>query len=285
MASLKIGFVGLGTMGGRLASCLVRVGDLSVFDADEAKMIPFEGRARLGTSIADVGKDADVVGVCVRNDEQVDSCADALAPTMQPGSIIMIHSTVSPDTIKAAAARCAEHGVILIDSAVTVTAYDKYNVDGVPFVYSLVGGDNESFERVQPLLNAYSTDHVHVGPLGAGVSLKIVNNMVSLTESMIAEEAYRIAARASVPADILSAVLTRNGCLTPQMAWMAKRSGEEAPSREEQIMREVQAANGIKDLSLAEDLARGAYTACGLTSFAKANYWFTITVPGPTAAW
>ena len=92
---MKIGFMGFGpweVAGRRLTS----VGELTVFDASERAMEPFTGRASLGSSIAEAGADADVVGVCVRTDAQVGDCVDALLPVMKRGSVLMIHSTVSP---------------------------------------------------------------------------------------------------------------------------------------------------------------------------------------------
>jgi 3-hydroxyisobutyrate dehydrogenase len=76
---LKIGFIGLGAMGGRLADRLTGVGELTVFDASERAMEPFTGRALLGSSIAEAGTDADVVGVCVRTGAQADDDGDRIA--------------------------------------------------------------------------------------------------------------------------------------------------------------------------------------------------------------
>jgi 3-hydroxyisobutyrate dehydrogenase len=121
---LKIGFIGLGAMGGRLAARLTGVGEVTVFDTLERAMKPFAGRASLGSSIAETGTDADVVGVCVRTDAQVGDCVDALLPAMKPGSVLMIHSTVSPDIVKAAAKRAEPYAITVIDAPVTVTRYD-----------------------------------------------------------------------------------------------------------------------------------------------------------------
>ena len=83
---MKIGFIGLGAMGGRLQPRLAGVGELTVFDTSERAMKPFSGRASLASSIAEVGTDADVVGVCVRTDAQVGDCVDALLPVMERGA-------------------------------------------------------------------------------------------------------------------------------------------------------------------------------------------------------
>jgi len=87
----------------RLASCLVGVGDLTVYDVHEPSREAFRGRARVAGSVAETGAGADVVGLCVRTGEQVRECADAVLPVMREGGMLMIHSTVSPDLVLAVA--------------------------------------------------------------------------------------------------------------------------------------------------------------------------------------
>jgi 3-hydroxyisobutyrate dehydrogenase len=107
---VKIGFVGLGNMGGRLASRLA--------------------------------------GVCVRTGEQVRECADALLPAMPEGSMLMIHSTISPDLVLTLAQEGAARGVEVIDAPVTVT---RYGVQDGPFVCTMIGAGETDTERVRPL--------------------------------------------------------------------------------------------------------------------------------------
>ena len=159
-------------------------------------MKPFSGRASLGSSIAEAGADADVVGVCVRTDAQVGDCVDALLPVMKRGSVLMIHSTVSPDTVRAAAKRAEPYAITVIDAPVTVTRYDGADA---PFVCMMIGGGDAADERTKPLLEACATDVVHVGPLGSAMSLKIINNLVSLVQIIVAEEAFRLAALSRCP--------------------------------------------------------------------------------------
>jgi 3-hydroxyisobutyrate dehydrogenase len=224
---VKIGFVGLGNMGGRLASRLAGVGDLTVYDAWGPSREAFRSRARVAASIAEVGAGADVVGVCVRTGEQVRECADALLPAMPEGSMLMIHSTVSPDLVLTLARDGAARGVEVIDAPVTVT---RYGVPDGPFVCAMIGAEETGTERVRPLLDSYATEAVHTGQLGAGMSLKIINNLVSLVQITVAEEAFRLAALAGVPAEALTRVTTQNGALTPTMKVIAARAGAPQPT-------------------------------------------------------
>jgi 3-hydroxyisobutyrate dehydrogenase len=275
---LKIGFIGLGAMGGRLAGRLTGVGELTVFDASERAMEPFTGRAVLGSSIAEAGTDADVVGVCARTGAQVDDCVDALLPVMKRGSVLMIHSTVSPDNVKAAAKRAEPHAITVIDAPVTVT---RSGTADAPFVCMMIGGEHAAAERTKPLLEAYATDVIHVGPLGSAMSLKIINNLVSLVQIIVAEEAFRLAALTDVPAEALEAVMKSNGALTPTMMAIASRAGHPPADEHTAALRTVQASNGVKDLALAESLARSVDTASATATFAKGQYWFAYTANLP----
>ncbi len=277
---MKIGFAGLGNMGGRLASRLVDVGELTVYDVDEPSREAFRGRAHVANGIAEVGAGADVVGVCVRTGEQVRMCADALLPVMPEGTMLMIHSTISPDLVLALAKEGAARGVDVIDAPVTVT---RYGVPDGPFVCTMIGADESDTERVRPLLDAYATDAVHVGRLGAGMSLKIINNLVTLVQITVAEEAFRLAALAGVPAEALTRVTTQNGALTPTMKVIAARAGAPPADRETYNAREVQARNGVKDLALAEALAHSLDTPSAAATFAKGQYYHAYTTNLPEA--
>jgi 3-hydroxyisobutyrate dehydrogenase len=275
---LKIGFIGLGAMGGRLAAQLAGIGELTVFDASQRAMEPFTGRALLGASIADAGASADVVGVCVRTGAQVADCVDALLPVMKRGSVLMIHSTVSPEDVRAAAKRAESHEITVIDAPVTVT---RYETTDVPFVCMMIGGGHAVDDRLQPLLEACATDVVHVGPIGSAMSLKIINNLVSLVQIIVAEEAFRLAALTGVPAEALRAVMKSNGALTPTMMAIASRAGQPPADEHTAALRYVQASNGVKDLTLAESLAKSVDTVSAAATFARGQYWFSYTANLP----
>jgi len=263
----SIGFVGLGSMGGRQARELAKLPvPLTVFDVVPAAMAPFEGRAKRAGSIAQVGHDADVVGVCVQDDAQVDACVDTLLPVMKPGAVLLIHSTVKPGTVIAAAARAAERRVHLLDAPVSRTDMGE---DG-PFVFCMTGGDAALAARLQPLIGAYATDWLHVGPTGSAMALKICNNLASWSAIMIGLEAVDLAEAAGVPIDKLLTVMTRNGVLTPPaqgfVAFRNDRGGEER-----RRLMAVQAGIGDKDLRLAGAMAAEVGGEAPIASFIGAT--------------
>ena len=115
-------FIGLGNIGTPMAHRLAAAfPQTMVHDAVPAAMAGFEGVAVLASSPAVVGETADLVGVCVRDDADVRAVVDGeqgLLRTMRTG-IIAIHSTVRPSTVVDLAARAADHGVSVIDVAVS----------------------------------------------------------------------------------------------------------------------------------------------------------------------
>lgn len=260
----KIGFVGLGHMGGDLARCLSGLAaGLTVYDVNAAAMAPFVDCAALAKDFAEVGRDADVVGLCVQDDNQVMSCVEPLMSAMKPGSVLMIHSTVKPATIIDIGKRAQERGIELLDAPVSRTLTEG---DG-PFVVCMTGGDEGTAARLRPVLDSYSTETLHVGPLGAAMALKICNNLASWCGIMVSLEAVDLAEAAGVPLDKLLTVMTSNGVLTrPGQAFLAMRSqgGEKL-----RALMAIQSGIGEKDLLLAEGLGTDAGTSTEIGAFVR----------------
>lgn len=253
MSGIRVGFIGLGSMGGAQARCLVASGfDLTVFDVHPPAMQAFAGSAQLAASIAELGRQAEVVGVCVRDDAQVRDTLEGpagLLANLRPGSIILVHSTVSQPTVQALAAQAAEKGIELLDAAVTRTRMDTSG----PFVGVMAGGSATALERARPVLDAYATDVFHAGPTGAGVAMKIVNNLVTWSSIVTVAQAFRLAAAGGVDLSVLRALMTANGNLTPvTKAFSARYTG----GATDRAFQQSQAGIGEKDLELAAEFAR-----------------------------
>jgi 3-hydroxyisobutyrate dehydrogenase len=261
----KIGFIGLGSMGGDQARELAKLPlDLTVYDVFPDALAKFEGRAKLAASIAEVGKDADAVGICVRDDTQVLECVDALLPVMKRGASLLIHSTIKPKTAQQIAERAATVGVDVIDAPVTRTEMTKNG----PFVFCMTGGDESVAARVQIVLDAFSTNTMHIGPLGSAMALKICNNLVSWCGIMLGVEVANVAEASGVPMDKLLTVMKRNGNLTPPMAGFIDFRNNPGDAARRAFFAS-QAGIGEKDLALAEELAAVADAPSPITSHTK----------------
>lgn len=261
----KIGFIGLGHMGGDQVRELIKLPiDVAIYDVSPAAMAVFADRAIVATSMADTGRDADIVGICVRDDAQVMECVRELLPVMKARAVILIHSTIRPETMAIIAEQAAERGVDVLDAPVTRTESAQ---DG-PFVFCMTGGDPDVAAGLQDILDAFSTDTIHVGPLGSAMALKICNNIASWSEILLGLEVAAIAAKANVPIDKLLTVMSRNGVLSPPM-----RSAIElrnAP-RSAKLQESCVSLGGLgeKDLSLGEQLSADGGVQAPITTFMR----------------
>lgn len=262
----SVGFIGLGDMGSKQVREIAKLPvALTVFDVRPEAMQPFEHRAVLASSIAALGQNSELVGICVQDDQQVNACIEELLPAMKPGSVILIHATVSPSTVTEIAERAKEHGIEVRDAPVTRT---RVTEEG-PFVFCPMGGDEALKARVQPILDTFATDTLLVGPIGSAMALKICNNLVSWCEIVVTLEAVALAQSAGIPVETLLQLMGTNGLLTPPMKVFA---GFRTRPRQDERWRQAiagAAAMGEKDLRLAEALAQKVELKSPVASFLR----------------
>jgi len=214
---MKVGFIGVGNIGKPMAEQLAKPPfELTVFDVSPAAREAFAGKARIAASPEELGRHADLVGICVRHDADVTAVvtgADGLLKSLAPGSLVAIHSTVRPATVRTLAAAAAEHGVTIIDAGVS----------GGPMgasarkLVSMVGGSAEDLERARPMLEAFSGAIIHAGGLGMGMSLKLCNNLVTYMQLLAAIEGFGLAIAGGLDPKVLRDVMAANGNLTTAM--------------------------------------------------------------------
>ena len=177
--NLKAGFIGLGFIGGPMATRLPQAGfETWVHDIAAEAMAPLvEAGAHRAESAADVARHADVIGVCVLDDAQTEAVVcgtGGLLETARPGTIIALHGTIHPETTKRLAEKTAERGVSLVDAQMTGGPHGA----AAGTLRYMVGGSEEDFARVRPFLQASGQDIIHCGPLGTGTAAKLGNNLV-----------------------------------------------------------------------------------------------------------
>ena len=173
-----VGVVGLGAMGLPIAGHLARAGvPVVVADLDEAVV---RGCVAQGMSAADGPGDlaarSDVVLVVVPSDDDVRAVCEGDAGLLagcRPGTVVLLCSSVRPDTCEAVTA-AAPAGVSVLDAALTGGVRGAENGQ----INLLVGGDPAALERVAPALAAWTSSVHHLGPLGAGQVGKTVNNLI-----------------------------------------------------------------------------------------------------------
>jgi 2-hydroxy-3-oxopropionate reductase len=185
--------------------------------------------AQLGANavadIADVAAGADVVVICVFTDDQVRQIclADGLLATMPAGSALVVHTTGSPRTVETIALRAAPHDVDVVDAPVSGGPHDA----AAGALTLFVGGAEEAVARVRPVLRCYGDPILHVGPLGAGQKVKLVNNALFAAHIGLLSGSIELGARLGVPESTLLAALA-HGSAASRVLDIVARGGSVA---------------------------------------------------------
>jgi 3-hydroxyisobutyrate dehydrogenase len=192
--TLRVGFIGLGDMGAPIAQCILRAGyELSVYDLRQEAVLPLmEAGATRGTSPADVAKRSDSIGICVVNDVQLRDVffgPEGLAPLLDATKSVFVTSSVEPDAVRSIAAEVQHTGAAIVDAPVS----GSRPAAAAGTLTVLVGGSPADVERVDPVLRAFGKEIYHLGPVGAGQSMKIANNVMLHMNHLIVLEALRFA--------------------------------------------------------------------------------------------
>ena len=271
--SIRVGYIGLGDMGKAMASNLVPKGfDACVYDLASGPVEELVAAgAKRGGSCREVGEHAEVLSICVPADEHVEAVLtgeDGALAGLRAGSIVIVHSTVQPDTIERLASVAREGGVELIDACVTGGAASA--VEGA--LTLLVGGEKDVFERVRPVLEAYGTTLLHAGPIGSGAKLKLAVNLLTYVNWAAAAESHRLAEASGLDVDVFVEAVRSNGQLSDmQLRFLGgqRLPAEAAAGDDYQSFVRIQMFNAEKDLAHALALGRKcgiALPAAGLVS-------------------
>ncbi len=210
---LKTAVIGLGMIGGAIARRLVeREVPLMVFDirVDTAADLVAAG-AQLATSLAEAAAESDVVIVAVRDDAQVTevmSPVDGVLATARPDTIVIIHSTVRLDTARRVAAEAATHGVRVLDAGVsTLGEKDPGTLE------LFVGGHPTTVEAARAVLDQYSHDLDYLGPIGSGMTAKLLRNLLGYSFMAAAYEVFALAETVGVDLAVFRRVLEESDVL------------------------------------------------------------------------
>ena len=183
---MKIGFIGLGNMGGPMARNLAAAGH-TVTGYDVTAPMP-EG-VNTAASAAEAASDAEVVITMLPDGKILRSVADEVIPAMRKGAILLDCSTVDVESARAVAEQAGAAGLRALDAPVS-GGISGAEAGTLTF---MVGGSDDAFAEVRPLFDIMGQKAVHCGPSGNGQAAKICNNMI-LGATMIATcEAFALA--------------------------------------------------------------------------------------------
>ncbi len=206
---MRIGFIGLGTMGSRMAMNLIQAGhQLTVHDLDPAATAPHrEAGATWGETPKTVAEASELVFTSLPGPKEVEAVAlaeDCIIYGLAPGAVFADLSTNSPTVVRRIAERIEAAGGHMLDAPVSG---GPMGADGGTLAV-MVGGDEVIFERVRLALEALGKDITYVGPIGSGSVAKLVHNAISMTTRIVIQEGMTLAVKAGVePRKMLEVLL------------------------------------------------------------------------------
>ena len=209
----KVGFIGLGAMGGPMALNLLKAGfALVVHDIDAAKTEPLKARgAEVAASAAAVAAAVDRTIVIVETTEQAESViigAHGIIRGAKAGHIVLCMATIDPFAARGFADRLAALEIAMLDAPVSGGPGRAQAGE----LSVIVGGAAEVFSKCEDLFKAVGNRAFHVGPLGSGLAMKLVNNMLVQVNTVAVAEAMVLGVKAGLdPQTIYEVVRVSTG--------------------------------------------------------------------------
>lgn len=202
------GFVGLGAMGEPMALRLAAAGiPLTVLHRHDAgRRAAAEAGAAIASGAAELAAASDVIAICVFDEAQVDRVLGGdggLLVHCTPGTLLVLHTTMSPGAAVRIAGEAAEHGLGVIDAPVSGLPVRART--GELTIY--VGGTQDDLERARSGLEAMATTILHMGTVGTGETAKLVGNLLSVGTIALAAEAIGLAVAAGIGQDAIERAL------------------------------------------------------------------------------
>lgn len=275
---MKVGFIGVGNIGRPMAENFTAPDfDLAIYDAFPAAAAALEGKAKIAATPAAIAKHASLIGICVRDEKDVMTVLngpDGLLANAAPGAIIAVHSTIRPATIKSLAADAANANIHIIDAPVS---RGPTGLGAQKFV-CMVGAPQPVYDRIRPYFEAFASDLIHAGPeIGAGMTLKLCNNLATYIELSAGIEAFRLAEAAGLSTDLVREVMMSAGTLTNSMSQFNQFVAAARGDRETNAPRKLWTISlAEKDLDCALSLAADLGVDLPVTKSARANFRGTI---------
>ena len=263
----KIGFIGIGLMGSKMAGHLLDEGyPMVVWNRSAEKAAPLlEAGANWADSPREVAKSSDIVITMVTDSDASEEVAlgrSGIVEGAHPGLVLMDMSSITPDTSRSIAKQALAAGISMLDAPVTgsVTAAGSGSL-GI-----MVGGQREVFERCLPVLQTLGTKIVYAGPNGAGCTLKLLNNLILGVAIEAVCEAMVLATKVGIDPALVMEITSVGGAQTAAM----QSRGPRVLARD--FAPRFTVNNQLKDLTGILDLARQAQVPLPVGAAAREIY-------------
>ncbi len=274
-----VGFIGLGNIGKPMARRLTGwEGGLTVFDIDPDPLaeLATEG-ARIASSVAELAAECRVISVMVNTDGQVRDVIGSILGPAEPGTVIAVHSTISPDLPAELEELGRQHDVLVVDAPVSGGAVGA--ADGTLAI--MVGGTDGAYAAIHEPFGLLGTEVVHCGPAGAGTAAKLARNLLHFVTFTAAGEALRLAEAAGIDLHTLGQIVRHTDSITggPGAIMYRASTDEMTPDDDWFSIFEHVAALGAKDLSHAIELAQRLDVDVPMAHFARDHLAAALGLP------
>lgn len=212
----KVGFIGLGGMGSRIAARLLAAGyEVSVFARNPVRRAAIQAKgATVCGSVAELAGSVHVVLSCLTDDQAVRDVyfgAEGVLANAEPGTVVIEMSTILPATSRELASKASQAGVQALDVAISgsTPAAEQGTVT------LLAGGNSDVFQASVPIFQAVAAKYFHLGPSGAGTTMKMVVNAILGIGMQAIAEAAAMGEKAGLSREILLQVLSQMAVIAP----------------------------------------------------------------------
>ena len=216
---MKVAFIGLGVMGYPMAGHVLRAGlEICVFNRNAARAEQWcaEYGGNMAPTPAEAAKNADVVLVCVGNDDDVRAVVlgeSGVLSAMKPGAILVDHTTASADLARELAGAAQQQGKQFLDAPVSGGQAGAEN--GALTV--MIGGDPSTYDLAKPVIDCYSRFSKLLGPAGHGQLAKMVNQICIAGVVQGLAEGLNFAMKAGLEGEALIETLSKGAAGSWQM--------------------------------------------------------------------
>lgn len=205
---MKIGFIGLGTMGSPMAINLVRAGfDVTVHNRTSSRVDALvQSGATSALTPAGAAQNADVVITIVSDTPDVESVIfgpDGVGQTVRAGAVVVDMSTISPSATREFGERLQGQGVDFVDAPVSGGSEGAINAT----LTIMAGGTPQAVERVMPVLQVLGSRVTHMGPLGSGQATKAVNQVIGAGVYLAVAEGMALGMASGLDMDLVLAAV------------------------------------------------------------------------------
>lgn len=276
MTKASVGFVGVGLMGHGMAKNIVEKG-FALTVLGHRNRTPVEdliGRgAREAKTARELAAACDIVMLCVTDSATVEALVhgpDGLAAGGKPGLVIVDTSTANPNSTLALAAELGRMGITFCDAPLSRTPKDAW--EGTLDV--MVGSDDVTFDKIEPVLAAIAGRIVRVGPVGNGHKMKLLNNFLSMSYAALYSEALTLGNKIGIAPQVFDSVVRGGRMDCGFYQTFMKYVLERDPNAHKFTLK-----NAHKDLRYVADLANTAGVANWIGSAAK-NYFAVAEATG-----